>query len=91
MPDPRDVSVSMLLYRIVQEMVDQPEFVVIKTNVAEEGACFAIEVHQDDMGKIIGKQGRNSKSLRIALSAIGKKLHRRYVIEVDGEPVEANG
>ena len=89
MPDPRDVSVLKLLSKIVHEMVDQPEFVIVTTHVAEDGASFAIDVHPGDIGKIIGRQGRNAKSLRIVLSAIGKKLHRRYVIEVDGEPVEA--
>jgi predicted RNA-binding protein YlqC (UPF0109 family) len=56
MPDPRDVSISKLLSKIVCTMVDRPEFVVIKTHVAEEGASFAIEVHPDDTGKIIGRQ-----------------------------------
>jgi len=90
LPDPRDAFVHKLLSQIVSAMVDQPEFVVIKTHVAEEGAHFDIEVHPGDIGKIIGRQGCNAKSLRIVLNAIGKKLHRRNVIEVDGEPVEAN-
>ena len=83
MPDPRDVSVSKLLAKIVCALVDRPEFVVIKTHAAEESASFAIEVHPDDIGKIIGKQGRNAHSLRIILSAIGMKLHRQYLIAVD--------
>ena len=68
-------------------MVDRPEFVVIKTHAAEEGASFAIEVHPQDTGKIIGRQGRNAKSLRTIVSAVGQKLHRRYVLVVDeGNP-----
>ncbi len=67
MPDPRDVSASKLLYKIVCEMADQPQYVVIKTRVAEDGATFAVDVHRDDTGKIIGKQGRNAKSLRICI------------------------
>jgi predicted RNA-binding protein YlqC (UPF0109 family) len=83
MPDPRDVAVSKLLSKIVYAMVDRPEFVVIKAHAAEEGASFSIDVHPDDVGKIIGKQGRNAKSLRIIVSAVGQKLHRRYVLVVD--------
>ena len=83
MPDPRDVSISKLLSNIVCTMVDRPEFVVIKTQAAEEGASFSIDVHPDDVGKIIGRQGRNAKSLRIIVSAVGQKLHRRYVLVVD--------
>jgi predicted RNA-binding protein YlqC (UPF0109 family) len=86
--DPRDVSISKLLYKIVCAMVDQPEFVVIRTHVAEDGASFGIDVHACDIGKIIGKQGRNARSIRTVLSAIGKKLHRRYVIDIDNEPAE---
>jgi predicted RNA-binding protein YlqC (UPF0109 family) len=55
MPDPRDVSVSMLLSKIVRALVGRPEFVVIKTHAAEEGASFSIDVHPDDVGKIIGR------------------------------------
>jgi len=83
MPDPRDVSVSKLLSKIVCALVDRPEFVVIKMHAAEEGVSFAIDVHRDDIGKIIGKQGRNAKSLRIIVGAVGQKLHRRYVVVVD--------
>ncbi|MDP9049202.1 MAG: KH domain-containing protein [Acidobacteriota bacterium] len=83
MPDPRDVSVSKLLAKMVCAMVDLPEFVVIKSHAAEGGASFAIEVHPEDTGKIIGKQGRNAKSLRIITSAVGQKLHRRYVLPID--------
>jgi uncharacterized protein len=85
LPDPRDVSVSKLLSKIICAMVDRPEFVVIKMHAAEEGASFVIDVHQDDTGKIIGRQGRNAKSLRIIVSAVGQKLRRRYVLVVDQE------
>jgi predicted RNA-binding protein YlqC (UPF0109 family) len=64
-------------------MVDQPEFVVIRTHVAEDGASLGIDVHACDIGKIIGKQGRNAQSLRIIVSAIGRKLNRRYVLDID--------
>lgn len=83
MPDPRDVSTSKLLTTIVCAMVDRPEFVVIKMHAAEEGASFVIDVHPDDTGKIIGRQGRNVKSLRTIVGAIGQKLHRRYILVVD--------
>ena len=83
MADPRDVSVSKLLSKIVCALVDRPEFVVIKTHAAEEGLNFSIDVHPDDTGKIIGGRGRNAKSLRIIVSAVGQKLHRRCVLVID--------
>ena len=90
MPDPRDAFVYKLLSKIACELVDQPEFITINMLAVDGGATFTIQAHPDDTGKIIGRQGRNSKSLRIILSAIGRKLHRRYVSDVDGEHVEAN-
>ena len=83
MADPRDVSVSKLLSKTICALVDRPEFVVIKTHAAEEGLSFSIDVHPDDTGKIIGGQGRNAKSLRIIVSAVGQKLHRRCVLVID--------
>lgn len=88
MADPRDIAVSKLLSKIVCAMVDRPEFVVIKTHAAEEGASLAIDVHPDDTGKIIGRQGRNAKSIRTIASAMGQKLHRRYVLVVGNGNLE---
>lgn len=88
MPDPRDVSASKLLHKIVCEMVDQPEFVVIKTHVAEDGARFNIDVHPGDTGKVIGRQGRNAKSIRTLLGAAGMKLSRHYTFVITEEPLQ---
>jgi predicted RNA-binding protein YlqC (UPF0109 family) len=70
---------------MVSVLVDRPEFVVIKLQVTEDGAIFTVDVHPDDTGKIIGKQGRNAQSLRIITSGVGRKLRRRYVIAVQDE------
>jgi predicted RNA-binding protein YlqC (UPF0109 family) len=85
LPDPRDVSVYKLLIKIVGVLVDRPEFVVIKTQVTEDGATFTVHPHPDDTGKLIGKQGRNAQSLRIITSGLGRKLRRRYVIAIYDE------
>ena len=89
MPDPRDVSGNKLLFKIVCELVDRPEFVVIQTQVTEDGATFTVHSHPDDTGKLIDKQGRNAQSLRIITSGIGRKLRRRYVIAIQDEIVES--
>jgi predicted RNA-binding protein YlqC (UPF0109 family) len=88
LPDPRDVSVYKLLFKIVAALVDRPEFVVIKTQVTEDGATFTVHAHPDDTGILVGKQGRNAQSLRIIMSGAGKKLRRRYVIAIQDEMVE---
>ena len=85
MPDPRDVSVYKLLFKIVAALVDRPEFVVIQTQVTEDGATFTIHAHPDDTGKLIGRQGRNAQSLRIITSGAGRRLRGRYVIAIQDE------
>ena len=88
MSDPRDVSVYKLLLRIIGALVDRPEFVVIQTQVTEDGATFTVHAHPDDTGKLIGKQGRNAQSLRIIVSRAGRKLRRRYKVAIHDEIVE---
>jgi uncharacterized protein len=84
-----DISVYKLLLKIVVALVDRPEFVIIQTQVTEDGATFTVHAHPDDTGKLIGKQGRNAQSLRIITSGIGRKLRRRYVIAIQDEIVES--
>ena len=88
MPDPRDVPVCKLLHEIVCALADQPEFVIIKTLVAEDGAVFSIHTHPDDTGTLIGKQGINARSIRVIVQGAGMKLGRRYMIDIHGESVK---
>lgn len=89
MSDPRDDLVYNLLVRIVGALVDRPEAVVIQAKVTEDGATFTIRTHPDDTGRLIGKQGRNARSLRIITSGAGMKLRRRYVVAIHEEPLES--
>jgi uncharacterized protein len=88
MPDPRDVSVYQMLHNIVRALVDHPQQAVIKTDWTRDGAVFTIQVHPDDAGKIIGKQGRNAKAIRTIIAGVATKLRRRYVIDIDDQPSE---
>ena len=47
-----------------------------------EGVCFRVAVHSDDVGKLIGKQGRTAKSLRTIFSAVGMKARRHYSLDI---------
>ena len=88
MSDSGDDLVYNLLVRIVGALVDRPEAVVIQAQVTEDGATFTIRTHPDDTGKLIGKQGRNARALRIITSGAGMKLRRRYVVAIHDETVE---
>ena len=71
-----------LISDIVRALVDQPDQVSI--NEVEGGHTVVLElrVAQSDMGKVIGKQGRNAQALRTILSAAAGKLRKKYVLEI---------
>jgi predicted RNA-binding protein YlqC (UPF0109 family) len=63
-----------LISDIVKALVDQPE----------DGHTVVLEISvaKGDMGKVIGKQGRNAQAIRTILSAAAGKLRKRYVLEI---------
>ena len=71
-----------LLSYIVKALVDQPDQVLV--NEVEGGHTIVQElsVAKSDMGKIIGKRGRNALALRTILSAASGKTRKRYVLEI---------
>ena len=71
-----------LLSYIVKALVDQPDQVLV--NEVEGGHTIVLElsVAKSDMGKIIGKRGRNALALRTILSAASGKTRKRYVLEI---------
>ncbi len=71
-----------LISDIVRALVDQPDQVSV--NEVEGGHTVVLElrVAQSDMGKVIGKQGRNAQALRTILSAAAGKLRKKYVLEI---------
>ncbi|MCH5350478.1 MAG: KH domain-containing protein [Clostridiales bacterium] len=68
-----------LVKYIVTALVDDKESV----EVTEEGDVIVIKVAKDDMGKVIGKQGRIIKSIRSVVKAASVKCGRNYTVEVD--------
>ena len=85
MSDPRDVPATQLLHTIASSLIDQPEFLAIKTTAAEDGVTFTIKTNPGDTGKLIGKQGRTARSIRTVMGAAGMKVHRRYTIDISEE------
>ena len=71
-----------LISDIVKALVDQPDQVLV--NEVEGGHTIVLElsVAKSDMGKIIGKRGRNALALRTILSAASGKTRKRYVLEI---------
>jgi len=70
------------LLRLVQLMVDQPDDVVLDEVPGRESTLFELEVAPDDLGKVIGRQGRTARSLRSLLSARSDQDGERYEFEI---------
>jgi len=71
-----------LIADIVKALVDQPEQVSVTEIEGGQTVVVEISVAKSDMGKVIGKQGRNAQAIRTILSAAAGKARKRYVLEI---------
>jgi hypothetical protein len=77
-----DSSLKDLVDFLARGLVDQPEQVEVE-ELEEDGALvFELKVAEEDLGKVIGKQGRTAKALRTILSAASAKSGRRVILEI---------
>ena len=65
-----------------RHLVDQPDQVSVSEIEGESTTVLELKVAKSDMGKVIGKQGRNAQALRTILSAAAGKTRRRYILEI---------
>jgi len=71
------------LEHLVKGIVDNPGDVVITTKDHRRGTTLEVRVHPDDIGKVIGRNGRTARALRTVISAIAGKPVRVDLIEAD--------
>jgi len=71
-----------LFTSIVQALVDQPERVVVTEIEGDHTNVLELSVAKSDLGKVIGKKGRNAQALRIILSAASGKTRKKYILEI---------
>lgn len=77
---------------VVRSLVEHPEEVKIARRVDEKGVLLELTVHQDDLGRVIGKRGATAQSLRTLLRALGTKQEARYNLKiVDVDKLDAEG
>lgn len=67
---------------ICKSLVDNPDDVKVNQIDGEQTSILELTVHQSDIGKVIGKQGRTAQSIRTLISAIGMKEKKRYNLEI---------
>ncbi|MEY4206771.1 MAG: hypothetical protein RL255_608 [Actinomycetota bacterium] len=69
------------LEHLVKGIVDNPEEVVITERDGRRGTTLEVRVHPDDIGKVIGRNGRTAKALRTVVSALAGRSVRVDLIE----------
>lgn len=67
---------------IAKAVVDHPEAVQVKPVEGQQVMVLELRVHPDDLGKVIGRQGRTAKAMRTILGAAGMKLRKRLTLEI---------
>ena len=70
-----------VLETIITTLVSKPENISINQIDGEQSVVFEIKVADDDMGKVIGKQGAIAKSIRTIMKAVAAKENKRVTIE----------
>ena len=71
-----------LLEQIAKSLVDNPEDVSVNEVEGEQSLILELRVSEDDMGKVIGKQGRIAKAIRVVMKAAAIKDNKRVVVEI---------
>ena len=81
---------KQFLEAVVKALVDHPDSVNINRTVDEMGVLLTLDVHADDMGKIIGRSGNTAKAIRTLLRVVGMKHDARVNLKIN-EPEGGKG
>lgn len=81
---------KQFLENLVKSLVDHPDAVHINRTVDEMGVLLTLDVHADDMGKIIGRSGNTAKAIRTLLRVVGMKHDARVNLKIN-EPEGGKG
>ena len=71
-----------LISYIAKALVDNPEEVGVTEVEGEQTSVIELKVAKNDLGKVIGKQGRTARAMRTILSAASTKINKRAVLEI---------
>jgi hypothetical protein len=75
-------SLQQLIGYVARNLVDDPNAVEVKEVEEDQAAVLELRVAKEDLGKVIGKQGRTARAMRTILSAAATKIHRRVILEI---------
>jgi predicted RNA-binding protein YlqC (UPF0109 family) len=71
-----------LVEQIAKALVDQPDKVQVREVQGEQTTVLELRVATEDLGKVIGKQGKTARAIRTLLAAGGMKVRKRFVLEI---------
>jgi predicted RNA-binding protein YlqC (UPF0109 family) len=71
-----------LIEQIAKALVDQPDKVNVQEVQGEQTSVLELRVAAEDLGKVIGKQGKTARAMRTLLAAAGMKVRKRFVLEI---------
>jgi predicted RNA-binding protein YlqC (UPF0109 family) len=67
---------------VAQQLVNNPDAVDVRETRGDTASVLELRVAKEDLGRVIGKQARTAKSLRIVLSAVASRTNRKVVLEI---------
>ena len=76
------MEMKELIRYIAKALVDNPEAVEVSEVEGEQTSVIELKVAKEDLGKVIGKQGRTARAIRTVLNGASTKLRKRTVLEI---------
>jgi len=76
------MEMKELIAYIAKALVDKPEAVEVSEVEGEQTSVIELKVAKEDLGKVIGKQGRTARAMRTILGAASTKIRKRAVLEI---------
>ncbi len=67
---------------VAKALVDDADAVRIRMHERDQATIIELEVAPNDLGKVIGRQGRTARAMRTLLAAAGQKTRRRYILDI---------
>lgn len=77
-----DEPMRVLIETIAKALVDKPDQVHVNEVDGEQTSVIELRVAKEDLGKVIGKEGKTARALRTILSAASTKIRKRSVLEI---------
>jgi hypothetical protein len=78
----KEATVKELIELIAKSLVDNPDNVQVSQLDGEQSSIIELKVAKEDIGKVIGKEGRTAQAIRTILGAVGMKLKKRFNFEI---------